>query len=330
MAPTAKRAAPEDDRVGTEIDGRRLTLTRLDKVLFPQSGFTKGQLIDYYARIAPVLVPHVRDRPVTFHRYPDGVEGFSFYEKHVPSHAPSWVRTVMVPSPSSGKAGARTDGRSGSRQSSRSDEGADVEYAIAGDRPTLVWAANLASIELHVPLWHVGRRRHLPGPPDHLAFDLDPGPGATIVECCRVAGWIAEALTADGLDTFPKTSGSKGMQVYAPLPGRPTWDRTRERAHELAGRLEHRHPELVVSSMRKDVRGGKVLIDWSQNVAAKTTVAPYSVRARARPTVSTPISWDEVAGCADSGDPEDLVFTTDDVLARVGERGDLFAPVGLA
>ena len=298
-------------RTDTVVEGRRLSLSHLDKVLFPETGFTKGQLIEYYVRIAPLLLPHLRDRPLTLHRYPDGVEGQSFFEKHVPSHAPSWVRTVEVPS---------TSGRGGK---------GDVEYAMVCDLPALVWAANLGSIELHVPLWHVGRRRLLPAPPDHMVFDLDPGPGTTTVECCRVARWIADLLADDGLKAYPKTSGSKGLQLYVLLPGRPTWDRVHQRAHDLAQQVEGAHPDAVVSSMRKTARHHKVLIDWSQNSPSKTTVAAYSVRACPEPTVSTPVTWDEVAACAASGAPEDLRFTTEDVLERVEWRGDLMAPLGL-
>ncbi|HWD51592.1 MAG TPA: non-homologous end-joining DNA ligase [Acidimicrobiales bacterium] len=297
------------ERVETEVGGRRLSLSHLDKVMFPATGFTKGQLIDYYARIAPVMLPHVTDRPVTFRRYPDGVDSKSFFEKHVPSHAPGWLRTIEVPSTSS---------RGG---------GSEVEHPLICDLPALVWAANLAVIEFHVPLWRVGRRRKLPAPPDQMVFDLDPGPGASIVECCRVAQWIAELMGEEGSEPLAKTSGSKGMQLYVPLTGRPTWERTRDRAHDLAVRLEGDHPELVVSSMTKAVRKDKVFIDWSQNSASKTTVAAYSVRARSEPTVSTPVDWDEVAACAASGDPDDLRFTTDEVLARVEDRGDLFAPL---
>jgi bifunctional non-homologous end joining protein LigD len=294
--------------VETLVGGRRLSLSHLDKVMFPSTGFTKGELIDYYARIAPVMLPHLIDRPVTFRRYPDGVDSKSFFEKHVPSHAPKWVRTIEVPSTSS---------RGG---------GSEVEHPLICDLPALVWAANLAVIEFHVPLWRVGRRRNLPAPPDQMVFDLDPGPGASIVECCRVAQWIAEVMDEGG-EPLAKTSGSKGMQLYVPLTGRPTWERTRDRAHELATRLESDHPELVVSSMTKALRKDKVFIDWSQNSASKTTVAAYSVRARPEPTVSTPVDWDEVVACAASGDPADLQFTTDEVLARVDDRGDLFAPL---
>jgi bifunctional non-homologous end joining protein LigD len=293
------------ESVTTSIDGRQLKLTRLDKVLFPERGFTKGELIDYYARVAPVMLPHVRDRPLTMKRYPDGVDKQSFFEKNRPSHAPDWVHHAVVPSTGSGDS---------------------VDYSVVCDLPTLLWAANLATIEFHVPLWHVGRRRRLPAPPDHMVFDLDPGDGATIVECCRVAALIAEELADQGLAAWPKTSGSKGLQVYTPAPGsRPTWESIRTRAHDLALRLEKAEPSRVVSNMRRGLREGKVLIDWSQNHPAKTTVAVYSVRARPLPTVSTPVTWDEVRDCLEAGDPDRLRFTTDDVLVRVDEFGDLFA-----
>lgn len=302
------------DRIETEVEGRRLSLGHLDKVLFPESGFTKGQLIDYYVRIAPVMLPHLRDRPVTLRRFPDGVDGQGFFEKHRPAHAPPWVGSVTVPSPREG--------------------GAGVEYPTVGDVASLVWAANLGTIEFHVPLWHRGRRRKLPAPPDHLVFDLDPGEGADIVDCCRVAGWLAGDVGDVGSATpdrgmFAKSSGSKGLQVYLPLGGRPTWEKVKERAHAVASRLESEHPGAVVSSMRKAERKGRVLIDWSQNTPSKTTVAAYSVRARAAPTVSTPVTWDEVSACAEGGGPDMLRFTTDQVLDRVARDGDLFAPLGI-
>jgi bifunctional non-homologous end joining protein LigD len=296
------------DRVETEVEGRRLSLSHLDKVLFPAVGFTKGQLIDYYVRIAPVMLPHLSDRPVTFRRFPDGVEGQGFFEKHLPSHAPEWVRSVTVPSPTA--------------------DGEAVEYPVVGDLASLVWAANLGTIEFHVPLWHVGRRRRLPAPPDHLVFDLDPGEGADIVDCCRVAVWIAGDRADPAEVVYPKSSGSKGLQLYLPLRGRPTWERVKEQARATATRLESEHPEAVVSSMRKAERKGRVLIDWSQNTPSKTTVAAYSVRARAEPTVSTPVTWEEVTACAEGGDPERLRFTTDEVLERVADDGDRFAPLG--
>jgi bifunctional non-homologous end joining protein LigD len=288
------------------VDGRELTVSNLDKILYPASGFTKGQLIDYYVRIAPVMLPHVRDRPLTMKRFPNGVEGPSFFEKHLPSHAPEWVRHVAVPG---------------------STEGESVEYAVVGDLATLVWAANLATIEFHVPLWRVGKRRTLPGPPDHMVFDLDPGEGATIVECCVVAAHIDEALAGDDRAGVPKTSGSKGLQVYVPLPGPTSWDRVRAESHRMATDIERALPDLVVSNMRKSLRTNKVLIDWSQNHPAKTTVAAYSLRARPTETVSTPVTWEEVRQCADSADPDRLAFTASEVLDRVAAGGDLFSPV---
>jgi bifunctional non-homologous end joining protein LigD len=294
--------AREETRVA--VGGRELTVSNLDKVLFPETGFTKGQLIDYYLKVAPVMLPHIVDRPLTMKRYPDGVDKKFFYEKHVPSHAPAWVRTVGVPT---------------------SEGGDEIEYPVVSDLATLVWAANLATIEFHVPLWRVGRRRTRPGPPDLLVFDLDPGDGTTIVECCAVARLVQKVLTERGLETRAKSSGSKGLQVYAALKGRPTWDGSRDLAHDIASQLESEHRDLITSNMRKSLREDRVLIDWSQNTAAKTTIGAYSVRGRPRPTVSTPVTWKEIDRCAKSGDPTTLQFTTDDVLARVGKFGDLFA-----
>jgi bifunctional non-homologous end joining protein LigD len=288
------------------VDGRELTVTNLDKVFYPDSGFTKGQLLEYYARIAPVMLPHLRDRPLTMKRFPDGVEGQSFFEKHVPSHAPDWLPRVEVPSTGSG---------------------GPVRYAVVNDLPSLMWAANLGTIEFHVPLWHAGRRRVLPGPPDHMVFDLDPGEGATIVQCCTVARHIAARLGERDLEAWPKTSGSKGLQLYVPLRGRPTWDGVRDQAHRLALRLEQDLPELVVSKMRKSLRGEKVLIDWSQNHPAKTTVAAYSLRARPDPTASTPVTWSEVHRCEQRADPGLLRFTGAEAVERVEREGDLFAEV---
>ena len=304
------------ERVQTQVEGRRLSLSNLDKVMYPASGFTKAALIDYYARIAAVMLPHLRDRPATFRRFPDGVSGKSFVEKHVPSHAPQWVHTVKVPS--SGSTGWGRD---------KPPEG-DVEYAVVGDRPTLVWAANLAAIEFHVPLWHAGGRRPLPGRPDHMVFDLDPGPGTTIVECCRVATWISARLTGSSREPLVKTSGAKGLQVYVKLPARTEWDKARENALGIAQAIEGDHPELVVTNMTKALRRGRVLIDWSQNHQAKTTVAVYSLRGGAEPSVSTPVTWDEVQDCERSGDGAQLRFGPGEVLDRVERLGDLFAPLG--
>jgi bifunctional non-homologous end joining protein LigD len=295
--------SPAAQKVAVEVDGRQLTLSNLDKVLYPDAGFTKGEVIDYYTRIAPVLLPHVQDRPLTFKRYPEGVEGQFFFAKNAPSHTPDWVRTVTLPSPGSTK----------NRDT--------INYPVMCDLPTLVWAANLAALELHVPMWRVTRTGK-PKHPDMLVFDLDPGPPATIVECCEVAGHVRSLLADDGLAAYPKTSGSKGLQLYVPLDEKAPWEDVHGYARKLAQQLEKDHPKLVVWNMKKELRTGKVLVDWSQNNAAKTTVAVYSLRARAMPTVSTPVTWDEVEACQR---PEDLRFTSADVLRRVEDLGDLFA-----
>jgi bifunctional non-homologous end joining protein LigD len=298
-------------RTEIEVDGRQLSLSNLDKVLFPKVGFTKGALIDYYVRVAPQMLPHVVDRAVTLRRFPDGVDGQSFFEKHVPSHKPSWLHSAHV------------DLENSNRNKKRAG---DVEYALICDLPSLVWAANLATIEFHVPLWRVTPGKTAPTSTDFLVFDLDPGPGTSIVECCTVAPWIRAALKADGLtNCHPKTSGQKGLQLYARLPQGTSWEAARDRAYDLARKVEGDHSDLVVTNMRKDLRANRVLIDWSQNHPAKTTVAVYSVRARDEPTVSTPVTWNEVASCAKSGDPERLRFTTSAVLERVAKRGDLFS-----
>jgi bifunctional non-homologous end joining protein LigD len=289
-------------KVAVEVDGRTLTLTNLNKVLYPDAGFTKGEVIDYYARIAPVMLPHLADRAATFKRYPNGVDGKFFFEKNRPSHAPDWVRSVTLPSPGSTK----------SRET--------IDYPVIRDLPTLVWAANLAALELHIPMWRVGPRGKVHDP-DLLVFDLDPGPPATIVECCEVAKLLHVRLAEDGLSAYPKTSGSKGMQLYVPVRN-ATWQDTHGYAKQLAQRLAEERPDLVVWQMKKDLRDGKVLIDWSQNNAAKTTIAVYSLRARPQPTASTPIAWDEVEAAAS---PDDLVFTSAQTLNRVENHGDLFA-----
>ncbi|MGV9303515.1 non-homologous end-joining DNA ligase [Nonomuraea sp. NPDC003727] len=286
-------------KVPVKVDGRRLTLSNLDKVLYPETGFTKAEVIDYYTRIAPVLLPHLRDRPLTVKRYPNGVDDGFFFEKNAPQHSPSWLRVVTLPVPGSTK----------NRET--------IDFAVIEDLPSLAYYANLAALELHVPQWKVGEDGK-PLPPDLLVLDLDPGPPATIVDCCRVAVLLREALAADGLTAWPKTSGNKGMQLYA------AWDNRVEPSHyarELAQRLEKEHPRQIVSVMTKKLRPGKVFIDWSQNNPAKTTVAPYSLRARPHPTVSTPLLWTEVEDC---GNPDELVFTAPDALARVEQHGDLF------
>jgi bifunctional non-homologous end joining protein LigD len=288
--------------VEVTVEGRSLKLSNLDKVLYPAVGFTKGQVIDYYTRVAPALLPHLRQRALTLKRYPNGVDSQFFYEKNCPKHRPSWVGTVGM--------------WSGRNQ-------ADVNYCLIDDLPSLVWVANLASLELHTSLACAADVER----PTAAVFDLDPGPPATVVECAGVALRLRDVLDGMGLAAVPKTSGSKGLQVYVPLNTPVTYDATKSFAHALARLLESRHPDLVVSQMSKDLRGGKVFIDWSQNDRHKTTVCVYSLRARPRPTASTPVGWDEVEGVAGSGDPDDLAFEAGEVLRRVERHGDLFAPV---
>jgi bifunctional non-homologous end joining protein LigD len=283
--------APEVD-----VEGRRLRLSNLDKVLYPATGFTKGQVIDYYTRVAPTLLPHLRGRALTLKRYPNGVDGKHFYEKQKPSHAPDWVRSKTI--------------ETGDR---------DIDFVLCDDLPTLVWLANLADIEMHPSL----ALAKAPGRPTVIAFDLDPGPPAALPECREVALLLRDALAGVGLDCRAKTSGSKGVQVYVPLNTPVGYeDGTKPFALAVAQALEKHHPKLIVSSMKKSLRGGKVLIDWSQNSFHKTTVAVYSLRARERPTVSTPVTWEEI-----EDDGLDLVFETGDVLDRIEQHGDLFAPV---
>ncbi len=285
-----------------EVAGHRLSLSNLDKVLYPEAGFTKGHVIDYYTRVAPVLLPHLRGRPLTLKRYPNGVDKPHFYEKQCPSHRPEWVRTAPIYS----RSNRRT-----------------IDFCLCDDLPTLVWLANLADLEMHTSL-ALAEDDALP---TVLAFDLDPGAPATIVECAEVALELRAIFAHIGMEAFPKTSGSKGMQVYVPLNTPVTYPQTRDFSHGLAQLLERRRPELVVSEMKKSVRGGKVFVDWSQNAQHKTTVCVYSLRALAQPTVSTPLTWEEVEGVTESRDPDDLVFTSADVLSRVAEDGDHFAPV---
>ena len=306
------------DKVAVVVDGRAITLTNLAKVLYPEEGFTKAEVLDYYQRIAPVLLPHVADRPMTLKRYPEGVDGQTFFQKHAPAGTPDWVRTQDVAS------------RSSRPVASQYNDGT-VTHVIIDDLPTLMWAANLASLELHVPMWRVppadtpsGRgvvAGHGEAHPDLLVFDLDPGPPATIVECCQVARELRPVLADAGLEPLAKTSGGKGLQLYAPVTG-ITAEQASERAKGFAQELERARPDLVTSRMTKSLRPGKVLIDWSQNNGSKTTVAPYSLRARPRPTVSTPVTWDEVEACTA---PQDLFFTAHEVPDRVAAHGDLFA-----
>jgi bifunctional non-homologous end joining protein LigD len=282
------------------VSGRRLKLTNTDKVLYPATGFTKGDVVEYYRRISPVLLPHLRNRPLTLKRYPNGVDGDFFYQKQAPKHRPDWVRTVSV----------RTEDR-------------DIDFVLVNGLPTLLWLANLADLELHTSLARATSLER----PTALVFDLDPGAPASIVECCRVALLLRELGGEVGLEFWPKTSGSKGMQLYAPLNGRAGFDRTKPFAHAVAQRLEQSHPQLVLSNIRRELRESRVLIDWSQNAEMKTTVNVYSLRARERPTVSTPIGWDEVKRAVKRDDPDLLVFDWGAALERVERHGDLFAPV---
>jgi bifunctional non-homologous end joining protein LigD len=282
------------------IGQKKLTVSNLDKVLYPEVGFTKGQVIDYYIRIAPVLLPHLKNRPITLKRYPEGVDGFFFYEKQCPSHRPGWVKTAEVPS--------------------RREEG-KIDYCMMNDLPALVWAANLADLELHTFL----HRAPAITRPTALAFDLDPGAPADLVLCCRVGLWLRAIFDDLELQAFPKTSGSKGLQIFVPLNMATTYRKTKAFALALAEKLEREHPEHVVSRMQKALRKGKVFIDWSQNDEHKTTVNVYSLRAKARPSVSTPVRWSEVESVAKKGDASRLMFDSEAVLKRVKKHGDLFA-----
>src|SRR3984893_11446308 len=283
------------------VGGRELKLSNLDKVMYPRTGFTKRDLVEYYAAIAPVMLPHLRGRALTVTRWPDGVEGKSFFQKQTPAHAPEWVRTATLPS-----------------------ERKPIDYTLAEDLPTLVWLANLAAIELHTPLARVEAVDR----PTALVFDLDPGAPASIVECCRVGLQLHGMFENLGLQGFAKTSGSKGLQLYVPLNSPDvTFEQTKPFAKAVAELFEQTEPELVVSRMTKARRTGKVLIDWSQNDRNKTTVCVYSLRATERATASTPVGWDEVRAALDAGDPEALAFEAPAVLERGGERGDLVAPV---
>lgn len=283
-----------------EIGGRQLKLTNLDKVLYPATGFTKGQVIDYYARIAPVLVPHLAGKPLTLKRYPDGVDSQPFFEKNATKHRPEWVKTAPIWS-------------EGNRR--------NVNYILANDLATLVWVANLAAIELHPSLSLATDIMC----PRSIVFDLDPGPPANIVQCCQVAVWLRAIFEHFKLESFPKTSGSKGMQIYVPLNTKTSYDETKPFAHALARLLEDEHRDLVVSDMKKAIRANKIFVDWSQNDEHKTTVSVYSLRARERPTVSTPITWDEVERTLKKKDAGLLVFESHQTLERVEKMGDLFA-----
>lgn len=293
---TAKKRSRE-----VTIGSRRLNLSNLDKVLYPTPGFTKSEVIDYYAKVSGALLPHLKGRPLTVVRFPDGVDGFSFFEKRSPKHRPEWVKTAKV----------------------AFDRAGEIDFTLCDNLATLTWLAQLAALELHPSL---SKAANMPKP-TVVAFDLDPGPPADVIDCCRVALTLRDLFAEFGLECFPKTSGSKGMQVYVPLNRKTDYEQTGGFAHAVALLLEQREPKQVVSKMKKDLRKGKVFVDWSQNNRSKTTIAVYSLRARERPTCSTPLIWKEVERAAKSGKAESLVFEAADVLRRIEKHGDLFEPV---
>jgi bifunctional non-homologous end joining protein LigD len=296
------------DEVLVDVEGRTLKISNLGKVLYPRTGTTKGEVLSYYAQIAPVLLPHLRDRAVTRIRWPHGVEDMSFFEKNIPGGTPSWVHTVTVPT-------------TGSRTASK-EEGT-LTFPIVDDLATLTWLVNLAALELHVHQWTVGRNGR-PRGADRLVIDLDPGEPAGLHECCTVALLVSDALEERGLVAKPVTSGSKGLHLYADLPQRMPSDRSTALAKEVAEELEKAHPKLVTATMTKARRAGKVFLDWSQNSGSKTTISPYSLRGKERPYVATPLGWDEVEeGAEDPDGLEQLRY--EQVLERVEEYGDLFA-----
>src|SRR5205809_7163604 len=284
------------------VDDHKLQVSNLDKVLYPKAGFTKAQVIDYYIRIAPVLLPHLKDHPLTMKRYPDGVEGEFFYEKNCPAHRPKWVQTAKVWSEGNQRI---------------------MDYYLANDLPTLVWAANLADLELHTSL---SRKNNIERP-TMMVFDLDPGAPADIAQCCQVGIWLRDLLTKMKLKSWAKTSGSKGLQVYVPLNTPVSYEDTKGLSRSLAQYLESDHPDLVTSNMSKALRKGKVFVDWSQNDEHKTTICVYSLRAKEEPTVSAPVTWDDVANCLKKKKADSLKFRSDKTLSREEKMGDLFAPV---
>jgi bifunctional non-homologous end joining protein LigD len=285
-----------------KVNGKAVPVSNLDKVFYPETAFTKGQVIDYYIRVSPVLLPHLKDRPLTLKRYPDGVQGGFFYEKRCPSYRPEWIQTATV-------------------WSDRHDS--EIHYCLANDLPSIVWAANLGDLELHTFL----AQQQDVERPTMVVFDLDPGPPANILQCAQVAQWLKEELDTLNLQCFPKTSGSKGLQLYIPLNTPVTYEVTKPFARTIAERLTRDHPDLVLAKMEKRLRTGKVFVDWSQNDRHKTTVCAYSLRAKERPTVSTPVTWEEVTTALKKRDADRLTFLSDDVLERVEKQGDLFEPV---
>ncbi|HEX3628597.1 MAG TPA: non-homologous end-joining DNA ligase [Verrucomicrobiae bacterium] len=284
-----------------KIGSKTLEVSNLGKVFYPKTGFTKGQIIDYYIRVSPVLLPHLKDRPITLKRYPEGVEGLFFYEKRCPPYRPNWIVTHAVPR----------------------SEGGNIDYCVMNDLSALVWAVNLADLELHVFLHRVPKIAQ----PTAVVFDLDPGAPADIVDCCRTALRLKTLLDKAKLKCFPKTSGSKGLQLYVPLNRPVTYEQTKSFARGIAAELETAFPESVVSNMQKSLRKGKVFVDWSQNDDHKTTVCVYSMRAKETPSVSTPIQWDEVESAVKKKNATALAFEPEDVLKRIEKNGDLFAPV---
>lgn len=290
------------ETVDIEVEGRRLRISNLDKVLWPETGFTKAQMIDYYTRIAPAMVPHLKGYPVTLKRYPDGVAGEYFYEKECPAYHPEWVSIATMPS-----------------RNARSR----IDYCVVDEVATLVWLANLATIELHTLL----ARADDPGRPTSVAFDLDPGPPADVLDAAWAAVRLREIFSDLGLESFPKVSGSKGVHVYVPLNGVADFEKTKGFAKAAAHLLESRYPARVTTVMRKDARGGKVFVDWSQNDPHKTTVCVYSLRARARPYVTTPVAWEELEEAIRHKQAAALYFEAWETLKRVEDRGDLFAPL---
>jgi bifunctional non-homologous end joining protein LigD len=284
------------------VGGQTLSVSNLGKILYPKAGFTKGQVIDYYIRIADALLPHLKDRPLTMKRYPNGVENEFFYEKNCPSHRPKWVKTAKVWSEGNNRM---------------------MDYCLAQDLPTLVWAANLADLELHTSL----SRKNAVERPTMMVFDLDPGAPADIVQCCQVGIWLRDILQEMKLQSWAKTSGSKGLQLYVPLNTAVTYDETKALSHALAEYLEREHSNLVVSKMSKALRKGKIFVDWSQNDEHKTTICVYSLRAKEEPTVSTPVTWEEVETTLKKKDAKRLVFRCEKTLQRVEKMGDLFEEV---
>jgi len=288
-----------------EVEGKELKLSNLDKVMYPKTGFTKGEMVDYYARVAPAIVPHLSGRAVTLRRFPEGIEDLdaAFYEKRCPKHRPKWVKTAKV------QAGPQAG---------------VIEFCVCDSLPTLIWMAQLAALELHPSL----SKSRAPKRPTVVAFDLDPGPPADVVDCSRVALRLRELLAQVNLECFAKTSGSKGMQLYVPLNTKISYEQTRPFAQAIAQVVANQDPENILAKMgKKTDRSGKVFIDWYQNNERKTTISVYSLRARERPTCSTPITWEEVEQAAESGKGDHLVFETKDVLSRLDQHGDLFAPV---